>query len=71
LVKGKKIKRAVLSDHIKNFDWKVRKAKFIEKAAAEVLVECLGKISALILFVDKLQKSKFEMTVSNPSFALP
>lgn len=49
LVSGKKIKGAVLSDHLKNLDWKVRKAKFIEKAGPTVMAECIAKISALII----------------------
>jgi mRNA interferase MazF len=53
LVKGKKINGSVLADHLKNLDWKVRKAKFIEKADSDVMAECLGKISALILSGDK------------------
>lgn len=48
LVNGKKINGAVLSDHIKNLDWKVRKAKFIEKAHPSVLNECIDKVSLLI-----------------------
>lgn len=48
-MRGKKIEGAVLSDHLKNLDWKARKAKFIEKANREVLSECLAKISALLL----------------------
>jgi mRNA interferase MazF len=46
---GKKIKGAVLSDHLKNLDWKVRKAKFIEKASDEVVSQCSLKISAVIV----------------------
>jgi mRNA interferase MazF len=46
---GKKIKGAVLSDHLKNLDWKIRKAKFIEKASKDVLQQCSAKISALIV----------------------
>jgi mRNA interferase MazF len=48
LTNGKKVKGAILSDHLKNLDWKARKAKFIEKANPTVLSECVGKISALI-----------------------
>ena len=48
-ISGKKINGVVLSDHIKNLDWKVRKAKFIEKASKEVIEECSMKISALII----------------------
>jgi mRNA interferase MazF len=49
LIFGKKIKGAVLSDHLKNLDWKIRKAKFIEKASTSVMAECISKISALII----------------------
>jgi len=49
IVSGKKINGAVLSDHLKNLDWKVRKAKFIEKAQKEVVEQCSMKISALII----------------------
>lgn len=49
LIAGKKINGAILADHLKNLDWKVRKAKFIEKAPKDVIQECLLKISALIL----------------------
>ena len=49
LVSGKKINGAVLSDHVKNLDWKVRKAKFIEPSNASVMAECIQKISVLII----------------------
>ena len=49
LLSGKKINGAILSDHLKNLDWKARKIKFIEKADLETLKECLEKISALII----------------------
>jgi len=49
VVSGKKIAGAVLADHLKNLDWKVRKAKFIEKASDDVLSQCTLKISALII----------------------
>lgn len=48
-ISGKKINGVVLSDHLKNLDWKVRKAKFIEKASKEVVEHCSMKISALII----------------------
>ncbi len=48
-ITGKKISGVVLSDHLKNLDWKVRKAKFIEKASKEVVEQCSMKISALII----------------------
>ena len=53
LVKGKKINGAILADHLKNLDWKTRKAKFIEKADSAVMAECLGKISVLIIIGEK------------------
>lgn len=49
VISGKKINGAVLADHLKNLDWKVRKAKFIEKAPVDVVSECTMKISALIV----------------------
>ena len=49
-ISGKKINGAVLADHLKNLDWKVRKAKFIEKTSADVVQQCSLKISALICF---------------------
>ncbi len=48
-ISGKKINGVVLSDHLKNLEWKVRKAKFIEKASKEVIDQCSMKISALII----------------------
>jgi mRNA interferase MazF len=49
IVSGKNINGAVLSDHFKNLDWKVRKAKFIEKASKDVVAHCSMKISALLI----------------------
>jgi mRNA interferase MazF len=49
VVKGKKIDGVVLSDHLKNLDWKAREIKFIEKASIQVLTECIDKISTLII----------------------
>lgn len=49
LISGKKTNGVVLSDHLKNIDWKVRKAKFIEKTDSLVLSECIAKIAALIV----------------------
>jgi mRNA interferase MazF len=47
-VSGKKIDGVILSDHIKNLDWKARKVKFIEKASFLALNECIEKLSVLI-----------------------
>lgn len=49
IVNGKKIDGAVLSDHLKNLDWKARDIKYIEKAHADVLNEVVEKISVLII----------------------
>lgn len=49
VLSGKKMKGVVLADHLKNLDWKARKARFIEKAAKSVIEECTAKISALII----------------------
>ena len=49
IVEGKKIEGAVLSDHLKNLDWKARDIKYIEKARSEVLSEVIEKISVLII----------------------
>ncbi len=50
VISGKKINGAALADHLKNLDWKIRKAKFIEKASADVVHQCSMKISALIVY---------------------
>ena len=49
LARGRKIGGVILSDHLKNLDWKVRKAKFIEFATDQVMAECIEKISVLII----------------------
>ena len=49
LINGNKIDGVILSDHLKNLDWKARDIKFIEKASSSVLSECIEKISALII----------------------
>ncbi|MDR2581358.1 MAG: endoribonuclease MazF [Fibromonadaceae bacterium] len=47
-ISGKKVKGVVLADQIKNFDWKLRKAKFIEKAKDSEIAEVVSKIKTLI-----------------------
>ena len=42
-----KIKGAVLSDQIKNLDWKIRNIEFIEKIQAEKLDEVIQKLMLL------------------------
>jgi len=48
LPKGLKVRGAVLSDHIKNFDWRERNVEFIAKAPAIVLDEVIEKSLSLI-----------------------
>lgn len=43
-----KITGVVLSDHVKNLDWKIRKARFIEKAKPAVVTDVLEKLLALV-----------------------
>lgn len=47
-VNGKKISGVVLSDQVKNLDWRTRKADFIEKASDSVIIEVQEKLSLLI-----------------------
>ena len=49
VLNGQKIKGVILTDHLKNLDWKVRKARFIEKVKPKTLSECLEKMIALVI----------------------
>lgn len=51
LIEGKKINGVALADHLKSLDWKIRKAKFVEKAKRRVVAECIKK--SITLFLDK------------------
>lgn len=42
-----KVTGAVLADHLKNVDWRARKARHIDRASPEVVDEVLQKIAAL------------------------
>lgn len=48
LPKSLKTKGVVLADHIRNLDYKIRKAKFREKITKSVLNEVLHKLNTLI-----------------------
>lgn len=50
LSKKLKISGAILSDQIKNLDWRVWKAKFISKASAEIVKEVIEKIHTIIAY---------------------
>jgi mRNA interferase MazF len=47
-LKGKKIEGVVLSDHVRNLDWKHRNVRFIEKVPQSVLKEVSNKLVVLI-----------------------
>lgn len=47
-VNGEKIQGAVLSDQVKSFDWKARRAKPIEKLDDDSLAEVIAKLSSII-----------------------
>ncbi|MCK5201925.1 MAG: endoribonuclease MazF [Spirochaetales bacterium] len=47
-VEGQKISGVILSDQIKNFDWKTRNAVFIEKASIEIVKNVQEKLLLLI-----------------------
>ena len=49
VLSNQKIKGVILTDHLKSLDWKVRKAKFIEKVKPKTVSECIEKIIALIV----------------------
>ena len=47
-IKLDKIDGVVLSDQIKNLDWKARKIKYIEKAPRVILEELRGKLDWIL-----------------------
>jgi len=50
LSKKFKVRGAILSDQVKNLDWRIRKAKLIAKAPDEVVREVIEKIQAIISY---------------------
>lgn len=46
---GHKITGVILSDQIKNLDWKARKVKFSSKIDNEIIEEVVGKLTTIIL----------------------
>jgi len=48
VINGEKISGVVLSDQVKNLDWRIRIANFIEKATDSVIADVQDKISLLI-----------------------
>ena len=47
-VNGRKIRGAILSDQVKSFDWKARRAKRIEKLDDESFADVIAKLSSII-----------------------
>ena len=45
---GGKTRGAILSDQVKSLDWRVRKAKFIERVAQDIVDEVTARILALV-----------------------
>jgi mRNA interferase MazF len=43
-----KIKGVILADHVKNLDWKIRKAKYICKLPSNNLLDVMEKLNILI-----------------------
>ncbi len=47
-VKNSKIKGAILSDHVKSLDWKIRNVEFIAKADKKILAAVCENLKLLI-----------------------
>lgn len=47
-IKNEKIDGAILADHVRNLDWKERKAKFIAKASREEMLNVLKLVGLLL-----------------------
>lgn len=48
-LREKKMQGVVLADHIHSFDWKKRKAVFIQKVSLDVIDRVSGRITTLIM----------------------
>jgi mRNA interferase MazF len=48
LPEGLAISGVILSDHLKNLDWRARKARYEDRAPASVLNEVLDKVALLL-----------------------
>ena len=49
-VKGKEIFGVVLSDQVKNLDWRTREVSFIERSSSVTLQNTLEKLQALFMY---------------------
>jgi len=50
LPEGLPVSGAILSDQVKNLDWRARKAEFICTVPEKVTIEILGKLETLVSF---------------------
>lgn len=50
LPEGSEISGVVLADHVKNLDWKQRKAEFVTRVPADVISEVLARLAPLLGF---------------------
>jgi mRNA interferase MazF len=48
--KGVKVSGSILSDHVKNLDWRAREAEFIGKLPDNVIKDVLKKLGTLLSF---------------------
>ncbi len=46
---GLPVEGAVLSDQVRSLDWKARKAEFICSLPEDIILEVMGKLTALLL----------------------
>jgi mRNA interferase MazF len=47
-IRGERVDGVVLSDQVKNLDWRVRDAELVERANETVVQEVLGKLATLL-----------------------
>ena len=47
-IRGEKVDGVVLSDQVKNLDWRIRNAELVERANESVVEEVLQKLSTLL-----------------------
>lgn len=43
-----KVKGVILADQVRSMDWRVRKAKLVERLPADIIKEVIDKVSALL-----------------------
>jgi mRNA interferase MazF len=48
LPENKFINGVILADHVKSFDWRIRKVEFVMPASKDIMEETIDKLSAII-----------------------